>query len=177
MYPALVFISLICVLFQFDPIQTWVVWDQTAIANGQWWRIVTGNFSHTNLSHLAMNLAGLWVICFVFQPSRIRILAYLFLISVFTGAGLLLTDMQSYVGLSGTLHGLFGAFALTEALTGRRSSWLLVGGLVAKIAWEQLMGPSATTGALINARVAIEAHLIGAIGGLLLAWVKVKRRI
>lgn len=88
----------------------------------------------------------------------------------------MLTDMQSYVGLSGTLHGLFGAFALTEALTGRRSSWLLVGGLVAKIAWEQFMG-FCYDGTLINARVAIEAHLIGAIGGLLLAWVKVKRRI
>ncbi|MGR5554805.1 rhombosortase [Vibrio fortis] len=177
MYPALVFTSLMCVLFQFDPIQAWVVWDHNAIANGQWWRIVTGNFSHTNLSHLAMNLAGLWVICFVFQPSRIRLLVYLFIISLFTGTGLLATDIQSYVGLSGTLHGLFGVFALTEALTGRRSSWLLVAGLVAKVAWEQFVGPSTTTGALINARVAIEAHLIGALGGFLLAWIKVKRRI
>ncbi|MFS1425557.1 hypothetical protein [Shewanella sp. 10N.286.48.B5] len=36
-------------------------------------------------------------------------------------------------------------------------------GLIAKIAWEQLIGPSSTTGELINARVAIEAHLAGAL--------------
>ena len=60
---------------------------------------------------------------------------------------------------------MFGLFALREALNGRKSSWLLVLGLVAKIAWEQLIGPSSTTGELINARVAIEAHLAGALAG------------
>lgn len=170
-----IFISLMCVLFQFDPIQAWVVWDHNAIADGQWWRIVTGNFSHTNLSHLAMNLIGLWVISYLFQPNAIRLITSLLIISLFTGTGLLLTNIQSYVGLSGTLHGLFGFFALTEALTGRRSSWLLVGGLIVKVAWEQFVGPSTTTGALINARVAIEAHLLGAVGGFILAWLRLKR--
>ena len=86
-------------------------------------------------------------------------------ISLVTGVALLFSSIQIYVGLSGTLHGLFGLFALSEALNGRRSSWLLVLGLIAKIAWEQLIGPSSTTGELINARVAIEAHLAGAIAG------------
>lgn len=86
-------------------------------------------------------------------------------ISLVTGVALLFSSIQIYVGLSGTLHGLFGLFALNEALSGRRSSWLLVLGLITKIAWEQLIGPSSTTGELINARVAIEAHLAGAIAG------------
>ena len=101
----------------------------------------------------------------LFQPTRKQLISALAPISLVTGLALLLSSIQIYVGLSGTLHGLFGLFALREALNGRKSSWLLVLGLVAKIAWEQLIGPSSTTGELINARVAIEAHLAGALAG------------
>nr|WP_237668687.1 rhombosortase [Vibrio toranzoniae] len=164
-YPVLIFTSLLCVLFQLEPVQAWVVWDNNAIADGQWWRILTGNFSHTNYSHLVMNLAGLWIISYLFQPNKKQLISALLFISVVTGLALLLSSIQVYVGLSGTLHGLFGLFALREALNGRKSSWLLVVGLIAKIAWEQFVGPSSTTGELINARVAIEAHLAGALAG------------
>lgn len=112
-----------------------------------------------------MNLAGLWIICYLFQPTRKQLISALALNSLVTGLALLLSSIQVYVGLSGTLHGLFGLFALREALNGRNSSWLLVVGLIAKIAWEQLVGPSSTTGELINARIAIEAHLAGALAG------------
>mgnify|MGYP000055950865 FL=1 len=112
-----------------------------------------------------MNLAGLWIISYLFQPSKKQLVLALLVISLVTGIALLFSSIQIYVGLSGTLHGLFGLFALNEALSGRRSSWLLVLGLITKIAWEQLIGPSSTTGELINARVAIEAHLAGAIAG------------
>ena len=169
MYPVLIFTSLLCVIFQLEPVQTWVVWDKSAIVDGQWWQILTGNFSHTNYSHLLMNLAGLWIISYLFQPTRKQLISALVLISLVTGLALLLSNIQIYVGLSGTLHGLFGLFALSEALNGRKSSWLLVLGLVAKIAWEQFLGPSSTTGELINARVAIEAHLAGALAGGFLA--------
>ncbi|MGO2158858.1 MAG: rhombosortase [Vibrio toranzoniae] len=165
MYPVLIFTSLLCVLFQLEPVQAWVVWDNNAIADGQWWRILTGNFSHTNYSHLVMNVAGLWIISYLFQPNKKQLISALLFISVVTGLALLLSSIQVYMGLSGTLHGLFGLFALREALNGRQSSWLLVVGLIAKIAWEQFVGPSSTTGELINARVAIEAHLAGALAG------------
>jgi len=46
--------------------------------------------------------------------------------------------MVNYVGLSGTLHGLFAFYALKEALGGRKSSWLLVIGVMLKVASEQL---------------------------------------
>ncbi|CAH7142764.1 membrane protein [Vibrio chagasii] len=169
MYPVLIFTSLLCVIFQLEPVQAWVAWDKSAIVDGQWWRILTGNFSHTNYSHLLMNLAGLWIISYLFQPTRKQLISALAMISLITGLALLLSSIQIYVGLSGTLHGLFGFFALREALNGRKSSWLLVSGLVAKIAWEQFVGPSSTTGELINARVAIEAHLAGALAGGFLA--------
>jgi rhomboid family GlyGly-CTERM serine protease len=164
-YPVLIFTSLLCVFFQLEPVQAWVIWDRSTIADGQWWRILTGNFSHTNYSHLLMNLMGLWIISYLFQPSKKQLISALILISLVTGITLLLSTIQIYVGLSGTLHGIFGLFALREALSGRRSSWLLVVGLIAKITWEQFVGPSSTTGQLINARIAIEAHLAGTLTG------------
>ncbi|CSB74042.1 peptidase, S54 (Rhomboid) family [Vibrio cholerae CP1047(20)] len=116
-----------------------------------------------------MNLAALWIISFVFKPTARQLLIPLLLISLAVGVMILASDMQSYVGLSGTLHGLFAYYALNEALNGRRSSWLLVLGVIGKVAWEQWFGASASTAELIGARVATEAHLAGLVGGLLLA--------
>ncbi len=116
-----------------------------------------------------MNLAALWIISFVFKPTARQLLIPLLLISLAVGVMILASDMQSYVGLSGTLHGLFAYYALNEALNGRRSSWLLVLGVIGKVAWAQWFGASASTAELIGARVATEAHLAGLVGGLLLA--------
>ncbi|TXZ85806.1 rhombosortase, partial [Vibrio cholerae] len=111
----------------------------------------------------------LWIISFVFKPTARQLLIPLLLISLAVGVMILASDMQSYVGLSGTLHGLFAYYALNEALNGRRSSWLLVLGVIGKVAWELWFGASASTAELIGARVATEAHLAGLISGLLLS--------
>lgn len=77
--------------------------------------------------------------------------------------------MKGYVGLSGVLHGLFAYFALQETLNGRKSSWLLVVGVMAKVIWELTMGASSSTSELINARVAVESHLFGMLSGFIFA--------
>ncbi|CAM3650254.1 hypothetical protein VA7868_04184 [Vibrio aerogenes CECT 7868] len=85
--------------------------------------------------------------------------------SLSIGIGLFWTDIIRYVGLSGVLHGLFAGYALQEILAGRRSSWLLLAGVAGKVGWEQCFGAPATTAALIQAPVAIQAHLAGFISG------------
>ncbi|SMR99679.1 hypothetical protein VIM7927_00907 [Vibrio mangrovi] len=117
-----------------------------------------------------MNLAALWLITLIFKPSARSLLIRLLLLCVFVGIGLLWTSLYRYVGLSGALHGLFAGYALTEALSGRKSSWLLVLAVCAKVIWEQCFGASPTTSALIEAPVAIQAHLLGLLGGLLLGF-------
>ena len=163
----LIAISLVCVGLQFEPQASWANWQRDIILNGQWWRILTGNFTHTNLPHLTMNLAGLWVISFIFKPNEKALFICLLSISVAIGLFNFLSSMNSYVGLSGTLHGLFAYFALQEALNGRKSSWLLVIGVSIKIAWELTMGASLATQDLINAQVAVDAHLYGALSGMI----------
>ncbi|PFG45924.1 rhomboid family GlyGly-CTERM serine protease [Vibrio sp. ES.051] len=166
LYTLLSIISIICLILQFEPMASLTEWHAYNIRHGEWWRIVTGNLTHTNFAHLAMNLAGLWVISFIFRPSTRNFLIVFSLICTLVGTMNLFTNMSVYVGLSGVLHGLFGFWALREVFESRRSSALLVAGLIAKIIWEQLYGPSASTVEMIGARVAIEAHLFGAVGGL-----------
>lgn len=127
-----------------------------------------------------MNLTGLWVISYLFSPSRKQLISTLIGVSALVGILLLFSEYQIYLGLSGTLHGLFGYFALSEALKGRKSSWLLVLGLIGKVAWELYYGASITTSSMIAAKVAVEAHLAGAISGFtgaycIHAWLKLKK--
>ncbi|WP_217519191.1 rhombosortase [Vibrio metschnikovii] len=171
-YLGLMLLSLACLGLQFSPLAELSAWQLTEIERGQWWRILTGNFTHTNFAHLGMNLAGLWVIVFLFMPS-IRLLCFaLAVLSLWVGISIFFSDMTLYVGLSGVLHGLFAYFALQEWLHGRRSSLWLVLGVIAKVAWEQWFGASMMTAELIQARVATEAHLAGALGGLVLGLVQ-----
>ncbi|MCG9598031.1 rhombosortase [Vibrio sp. Isolate25] len=170
----LIAISLVCLGVQFEPLASLTYWHYQLISEGQWWRILTGNFTHTNYAHLGMNLAGLWVITYLFKPRVTSLLCVLFVISLSVGVLNLTTSMTSYVGLSGVLHGIFAYYALLESLQGRKGSWLLVIGVLAKVGWEMTMGASQSTSELINARVAVESHLFGALAGLVLAFVTTK---
>ncbi|WP_245879931.1 rhombosortase [Vibrio gangliei] len=159
-------------LLQLPSLHSWAEWNRLAMSNGQWWRIVTGNFTHTNLYHLAMNLSGLWLIHYIFRQhiqARTLFLVIL-LLSCAVGGLLLLSSLQLYVGLSGVLHGVFGFYALLEYQNGRKSSLLLVVGLVIKIIWEQILGSPTGSESFIEAPVATQAHLFGALSGLFFAW-------
>ncbi|MBA5761815.1 rhombosortase [Vibrio sp. 404] len=164
-------VSLLCTTLQSLNLTALAEWRADYIEQGQWMRILSGNFAHTNFAHLTMNLAVLWVIAFVFRPSVRSYAALLVIISIGVGIGILYTPIKSYVGLSGTLHGLFAYYALREALQGRMSSWILVAGVVTKIIWELTVGSPISTAEIINARVAVEAHFLGVINGILFALV------
>lgn len=169
-YLFLAIITAVSAALQIPQLQAVTIWNANLIQHGEWWRILSGNFTHTNLIHLVMNMAALWIMAYLFRPTANNLLIVLVSGSAFVGTCLLSSDMTTYAGLSGVLHSIFAFYSLTEAINGRRSSWLLVIGVIAKIGYEQWFGASASTAALINARVAIEAHLAGGIFGLLAAY-------
>jgi rhomboid family GlyGly-CTERM serine protease len=171
---ALITISVICVAGQWPTVSILFEWDHHAIAHQELWRIVTGNFTHTNGAHLAMNLTALWMIALLFKPTSRSLLLSTFSISLVIGIALLYSNLSNYVGLSGVLHGLFAFYALSEWLDGRKNSLLLVIGVMGKVIWEQWAGPSQATSELIHAKIAIQAHLIGLLTGLAIALI-VKR--
>ena len=61
---------------------------------------------------------------------------------------------------------------------GLRSGWLLLAGVAVKLGYEQYTGSSDGVADLINATVAVDAHLYGALSGaliFLLMWVLSRR--
>jgi rhomboid family GlyGly-CTERM serine protease len=164
-------ITALIALFQLPAIQDLVLWNRHLIENGQLWRILTGNLTHTNSVHMLMNLTALWIVSFLFKPSTTSFALILGFVSLCVGTGLLFTPLGAYMGLSGSLHGIFAFYALLEALNGRKSSWLLVLGIIGKVGYEQFYGAAESTANLIAAEVAVDAHLIGCLAGFLLSLV------
>ena len=145
-------------------------YERYAILDMEWWRLLTGNLVHLSTAHLALNLAGLGLISFLFR-SRFdawRWFAVLLACALSTSLGLLIfTQVEWYVGLSGVLHGAYAAGALAEVRDGRRFGYVLLSLLSVKLLAELLLGPSASTAALIGGEVVVDAHLFGALGGFL----------
>jgi rhomboid family GlyGly-CTERM serine protease len=154
-----------------DESNFWLVYDREAVLAGQWWRLLTGNLVHLSFSHLWLNLAALLAIIAVLPDKNApsRILIYLLSCGIAVTAGLqwFSPDMVRYSGLSGALHGLFVIKAYHEWPASRLSSVVMIGGLGIKVGYEQLMGGSNSVASLIGGPVAVDAHLFGAIGGLI----------
>lgn len=171
-------VSVLCALLYvaglFTPsVDTLLAYRRSDISDDQWWRLITGNLLHTNHWHLLMNLAGLWVVLFLHHfHYQLRGLTVLFiLLCLFEGIGLYLgyPQLLGYVGLSGMLHGLFTFGAVQDIRRKMRSGYLLMIGVIVKVGHEQFYGASDDVTAMIGARVATEAHLVGLICGLVCA--------
>jgi rhomboid family GlyGly-CTERM serine protease len=141
----------------------------------QVWRAFTGHLLHSNHWHLVMNLGALLLMLMLHQLYYSLSSFALLLFSGCVGISVLLyqfsPDIQIYVGLSGWLHCFITVGALLDIKHKIQSGWLILLGVIAKVAYEQWQGPDAELAALIDANVAIDAHLYGVICGLLLGLV------
>ena len=135
---------------------------------GQYWRLLTHAFWHTNTNHLLLNLAGL-ALLWALHGEHYRawniagLLIFCSIMSAF-GVWFLSPHIDYYVGLSAALHGLFVFGAVRDVQHNRFSGWLLLAGVAVKLYLEQHQTTD-TTAALINATVAYDAHIYGAIAG------------
>lgn len=139
----------------------------------EFWRLITGHLLHTNAAHLALNLLGfalLWALHGEYYTPK-KIALFLLLSSVMTSVAIYYfsTQIVWYVGLSGILHGLFVWGACLDVVKKDRTGWLLLIGVAIKIAYEQFGGSTQDIAELIGASVAVDAHLYGALSGLILA--------
>ena len=144
-------------------------YDRDQLNHFQWWRLITGHLLHTNTSHLLLNLTGLTLL-WALHGHHYKILPYLmqFLaLCLGTSIGLyyFAHHMQWYVGLSGVLHGLFVIGAYFDIRQKLKTGWVMLIAVWVKVLYEQAFGASADVAKLINANVAIDAHLFGTISG------------
>lgn len=148
-------------------------YQREAIAEGQLWRVFTGHFVHLNLAHALLNAAGtLMLAVFLSREISARDWWTLTLIAPFTislGLWFKQPDLLGYVGFSGVLHGLiyFGVLRLLPSAPALAATVLLL--LIGRQLWEQTgaYDPEYLR-AMIHGRVMPDAHLFGALTGLVL---------
>ena len=157
---------------------TWVnphlEYVRALMLDGQLWRLYSAHFVHLNHWHMLMNLGGFLLCAWFFTDVYDRwLLAAWLLVSPLLVSGLMLCVDQAsgpYVGLSGILHGWL---VMALLLGFRTHPWLhaLVLALVAgRLAWEQSPGYDVEyLRDWIDGRVYVNAHLYGALSGVLLA--------
>jgi membrane associated rhomboid family serine protease len=83
-----------------------------AVANGDWWRIVTSGFLHAGLLHIGFNMFALYVLGVLLEPAigTVRFLAIYFVSLLAGSAGVILISPDTLaVGASGAIFGLFSA--------------------------------------------------------------------
>lgn len=147
------------------------VYHKELITQGEVWRLLTGHLLHTNGFHLLLNLAALimlWILHGHFYTIKNTcILFILCAMSTSLGIYYFTPSLTQYVGLSGVLHGVFVFGAIMDIIAKDKTGYLLFIGVWLKIAHEQIYGASSDVSNLIEASVAVDAHLWGAVGGLL----------
>ena len=146
--------------------------NRQLIEQGQLWRLFTSQFVHANWAHLGLNCAGIALIWLLHgeytSPSRYGF--NIATLAIWCGLGVFwfCPTITIYTGLSALLHGVIIWGAIKDVTVGLKSGYVSFIGVWVKLIAEQINGPSADIGALINSTVAVDAHLIGAIGGVLL---------
>lgn len=135
------------------------------IRNGEYWRFITGHFTHSNYLHLLLNLVGLWLWA-TLQPTTLSIkrvlsLSLLLALSISMLFWFTLPTLQWYVGFSGILYSLFGAWAIYLLYT---HDYFLGGlfsiALVAKTLWDANHSDNLSQ-QLIGVPVVYQAHFYG----------------
>lgn len=95
------------------------------VAQGEWWRLVTGAFLHSGVMHLGFNMLLLWFLAQemepVLGPWRFTLLYAVSLAGGALGVMLLSPD-QPTVGASGAVFGLMGALVVLQ-VRARQNPW------------------------------------------------------
>ncbi len=169
--PASIFVISFLLTHSNEAIDHFFRYDRNAIFNGEIWRVLTGNFTHANTSHWAINMLGLGVLWYLYKPLRKRyeLLLIIIIAAMGTCIGLLLFEPQLkwYVGLSGALHGVFAAGIILSLKSEPKFQILLAFLLFFKLVYEQFMGPLPGTGEIAKFPVIVNSHLYGAITGII----------
>lgn len=134
------------------------------VAEGEWWRLVTGGFLHAGILHLGMNMWVLWMLGNMLEPvlGRVRFAAVYAATLLAGSMGVMLVDPQSAtVGASGAIFGLMGL-----AVTLQRSRGV--------DPWQSGLGGLILVNLLITfgvPSISVGGHVGGLVGGLVVGQV------
>ena len=160
-----------------EPARRVLSFDRGAIGAGQWWRLLSAHFVHVDLEHAVLNSLGLVLMWALFardySPWRWAAIYCGSAIAVSIGLWYANPELQWYVGASGALHGVMAAGTIAHLRRRDLDGWILAIFIVGKIAYEQSAGSLPFAGTV---NTIVDAHLYGAIGGVVLALLLNSRR-
>ncbi len=146
-------------------------YERSALAQGQWWRLLTAHLVHLNLAHALLNSAGLVLLWMLFareySPRRWALILGASCAAIDAGLWFLHPEVDWYLGASGVLHGALAAGAIVLYRRSDAMGAVLVLLLVVKLSYEHYSGASVFAGDL---PLVADAHLFGTLGGLIGAW-------
>ncbi|WP_017219657.1 rhombosortase [Moritella dasanensis] len=169
------FIGLLCLVIYVVSADNITAFDynRELIINGEYWRLISGNFNHTNIYHLLLNLSALAVMAGLHYRyySSAAYVSLILCLSIGVGIGILWFSPSThlYVGLSGVLHGIIIVGAILDITKRYYSGYLLIIGTIIKVIHEQLFDSPIAMSQLIDAKVLTEAHLYGLVTGFVIA--------
>lgn len=140
-------VSIICISVMLLPVgqREFLYYNFEHASNGEYWRYISGHFTHYSWIHCISNLLGLYLIFKLFSPNSTSLnwtFATIFILCIIS-IGLAITSeaMKWYIGFSGVLAGLLSyacikthkknailSFTLLLALTIYTISQFILGG-------------------------------------------------
>ena len=156
-----------------DTGRAWLSYDRPAIAAGEFWRLLSGHFVHLGVSHLIWDAAGMLLIWYLvgrsFSRKQWLVVSLVAVVGIDLGFWFLEPNLTWYVGLSGLVHGLLAAGVVGSLKSEGAYMWILGVGLIAKLAYEALVGPVPGSAESSGGTVIVAAHVYGAVAGAIAA--------
>ena len=171
LWSAVTALLLLAAILQASGLGPMLRYSRDAIAAGEIWRLISAHLMHLGAAHLALNAVGT-MLAAALIGANLRPLAWAWVwlacaLSVSGGLWWLQPEIGWYVGMSGVLHGLIvaGAIAGLGNYRERLFASAILAAIAAKLGWEHWAGAMPGTAALAGGPVITEAHLYGAVGG------------
>jgi rhomboid family GlyGly-CTERM serine protease len=146
-------------------------YDRTALAAGQWWRLLSAHIVHLDLDHAVLNSLGLVLMWALFardyRPLQWLVIVLGAIAAIDAGLWLRDSTIAWYVGSSGALHGIMAAGTLAHLRRRDMDGWILAVFIVLKLAYEQSAGALPFSDS--PSGVVVDAHLFGTLGGACIA--------
>jgi membrane associated rhomboid family serine protease len=136
----------------------WILYGP-AVANGDWWRLITCAFLHASLIHIAFNMYFLWFVGTAVESvlGRGRFLLVYFASGLAGSAGALVINPQTpTVGASGAIFGILGAALVLE----RQRNYVLGGQALGLIVINLILS-------FVISNISVGGHIGGLVGGVL----------
>lgn len=166
----LIIVTLVLALINQQWAQENLYFFRQAIDSGQWWMVWTGNLCHATFYHWAMNMALIAVLSYFFieQTDKLHLVGVLFVMMPVVGLGLyfLNPELDIYTGFSGVVQGWLSCVLIRSLPETPKFNIAILALQWGRIVYEQMPGYDVNyMRNLIDAAVAVDAHLYGAIAG------------